>query len=362
MEIKANYQLLVEDVKKLAKELRIGIEDGLDHQLDEDVDELKSTLKGLINEGITTTVDKDDPKSSASDTLSGMPRSDAEIIKYFTGLDVSKYMKSKDVTQLVDSGVSFVYDRNKLLQNNMNPSFSRMSSGVNLRLNMSDFDTFEAQLQKAQDYFNNSMFVMEINGEIRYFMNPGIDMTPYVKVVCSNQVGDTARSRNRFDRLRDGSSRQNNKGSYADWTLLADGLQVVQKQFIDITDVVQNIKQGDFQAASDLIKSKDLGRVKTEEVSDKVENLKDGKLPDSTSAAYINIISMINNLKIKKTISEYKTTYTLFTDFNEGLEEDTEKFFDTLKEQIYVWKIDNEEVWIKAVIEAINKVVEKYNK
>ncbi len=220
---------------------------------------------------------------------------------------------------------------------------------------MSEMDTFDSQFGAAQNHFNNTIFMLEEGGKMNYYLNPGINLTNHLKVVCSRDTGDTDKSRKKFEKHR---VRRN----YADWTLTAEGLGVVKNKFIKLNDVVDSIKDGRYDDAIAILNSHKVSNDKVQKVADEIKNIKTSKNLKPDTQAYVNIVTLINNLKVRKTTSENKTTYSLYTNYGNELSDTEEQFLDTIKTEIFLWKISNEQRWIDTITKAINRVVEKFNK
>jgi len=350
VELKANLKAK-EDLEKLTVAIRKDvIENGLDKALTEDLEKLKASLKYIVNEGIRRDTDVQEQMDPRELKIS-IPRSDEEIIKHLTGLDLTKFMKTKDFSNLTDAGVVMAFDRKRHGYKVDEFTGHPMSSGVNVRMPMSALDTFEAQYNMAVNYFNSSLFIFEENGKLTYYLNPGINMTQYVKVVCSNQSGDNQRSRDKFEqhRLRRG---------FADWTMLAEGLEVVKSKFINLNDVIDRIKEGDFSEAENIMRNNGLRTHKATDLLDRMDNLTKKKKLDPSTEAYVNIVNLIKNLKISKRITKEKVTYTLVSSYNET-DEDPGDFFKKMDSAISYWKISNHRKWFTALVQEAEKVIKR---
>jgi hypothetical protein len=241
---------------------------------------------------------------------------------------------------------------------------SRMSSGVNLRLPMSPADTFENQYAQAVSYYNNAIFaIVDNSGKVNYYQNPGIDMTQYVKVVCSNKPGDTERSRQVFDRYKDGTRPGGRESSgkiqdFADWTLLKDGLDKVKSSFINVTDVIDKVKEGEHSEAKAVLEKVSQRATASNNLAEKVDDLKDNKKLDPSVQSYNNIVKLLKNLKLEKSVKKDRTFYTLVSQYDENVE-DYEKFQERLIREVRLWKIENEQSWVQELLKSIRKLVEK---
>lgn len=342
------------DAMKFAEELRTEAQVGLSDHIDSAVEDLKEELKTTVNNQIASAPAEQTGKDVRDQTLD-IPKSEVEIINQLLNIDITKFRTDRGYSTQVDSGVTVVTSRDKLKEKGIASDVSRMSSGVNFRMSMSEMDTFDSQFGAAQNHFNNTVFMLEEGGKINYYINPGINLSNYVKVVCSRETGNTAASNKKFEKHR---VRRN----YADWTLTAEGLGVVKNKFIKLNDVVDSIKDGRYDDAIAILNSHKVGNDKIQKVADEIKNIKTSKNLKPTTQAYVNIITLISNLKVRKTTSENKTTYSLYTNYGNELSDTEEQFLDTIKSEVFIWKITNEQKWIDTITKAVNRVVEKFNK
>jgi hypothetical protein len=353
IKIEVRDKNIIADLKKITKNIRQSIEQGLDNSLDKDLDILKAELKSIINSNINLKVVKEeDPHKSTIN----IAKSDAEIINQITKRDLSKIKTTKDYSEMVNSGITIIADRKNLKNKGLDATSSVMSSGANLRLPMSAESTFENQMQLAINHFNNSIFILEENGKLYYYMNPGIDLSKYVKIVCSRDTGDTERSRKKFNLYKNGrsSGSRGQAKDHADWTLLKDGIDVIKTKFIRLDTIIDDIKDSKYEDAIETINKKNLSNSKVQDIKEEIDNIKSKSNLLPTTKSYSNIITLINSLKIRKRISNYKTSYTLFSVDIENSKEE-EDFITAIKREIYLWKISNENHWIDVIIKAVNR-------
>lgn len=354
-----NIKINVKNIDKVSKlfegvknEIKPEVIDkSLDKVLAQDLAKLKTELLQTINNELRSKVTIQSQEGKTEDVV--MKRSDQEIIKHLTGVDLQKVSKTKDYNTIADGKLAIV--SNKALQKanidklSNNPT-SKMSSGVNLRLPISDADTFENQYARAVDYYNGAIFVIVENGRTKYYQNPGVDMTTYVKVVCSRETGTTDKSSNRWDKHKE-------KRGYADWTLLNDGLDKVRRDFIDITDVVEKIKSGDYEEAKNVLDHNSQKSNKPIDIVEKIDSIKSNNTEDSVKA-YNNIIQLLRKLRIEKSVKNDRTYYSLISNYDKGVD-DYQAFQEKLTSEIKLWKIDNEQKWIDTILKSIINLVNK---
>lgn len=332
----------------LKKQMKPEVVDkALDAPLSIDLAKLKQRLLNILNNEQKSKVEV--KNQGLGDSQINIKKSDEEIIKHLTGVDVSKVSKTKDYNSLADGKVAVI--SNKTIRGAMNQRTStslsgvKMPSGVNLRMRMDEIDTFNGQQAKAQTYFNQSIYVfVDVSGKANYYKNPGIDMTQYVKVVCSRDTGDTNASQKRWE------TGTGNRG-FADWTLLTEGVDRIKRDFVNVTDVVDKVKEGEYDEASRVL-NKVTKNASASEISSKIDDLKTGKSLGPTVNSYNNVVKLIKNLRIEKSVKKDSVSYTLVSTYDETTK-DFQNFQDKLREEANLWQISNEKSWINSVVQAI---------
>lgn len=351
------------------------IDKSLDNVLNKDLVELKNKLLNIVNNDLRSKVIIQEQEGKPEQIL--MKKSDQEITKHLTGVDLEKVSKTRDFTTLADGNLAIV--SNKTLQKanidrmTANPT-SKMSSGVNLRLPMSEFDSFENQYAKALNYYNNALImIVDNNGNTDYYLNPGIDLSEHVKVVCSKETGDTSYSRERWYKHRD-------KRGFADWTLTAEGVERVKRSFIKYNDVINKVKEGDFAEAINIHTAKSTKTIynnsarkidnditqridtdktqKIDDITQKIQDLDEKTAADPSVQAYSNLVKLIKNLRINKEKKQDRVVYTLVSVYDETVE-DYSKFSEQLQRDVKMWKISNEKKWVNIILIHIVRLVNK---
>lgn len=341
---------VIDTIKKQMKPQVIN--KSLDLTLSADLARLKVKLLSMLNNETKSKVEV--KNQSLGDTQINIKKSDEELIKHLTGVDLTKVSQTKDYNTLADGKLAVITNKtaSKPIDSLNGSPTSRMSSGVNLRLPIGEADSFESQYNQALNYFNNATFVfVDNNGKANYYVNPGIDMTRFVKVVCSRESGNTGRSSDKWDSHRD-------KRGFADWTLLAEGVQEVKKNFVNITDVIDKLKEGDYDEAKHILSRVSRKGLQSTDVFSKIDELKEKKSLAPSVEAYNNIVKLIRNLKLEKTVKKDSVSYTLVSTYDDTTK-DFENFQDKLRDEANLWQISNEHKWIMTLIQAISKLCEK---
>ncbi len=342
----------LDKVTKLFAEMKSKIKPevinkSLDKILADDLAKLKTKLLTSVNNELKSKVSLQEKEGKVEEVL--MKKSDQEILKHLTGVDLASISKTRDFNTLADGKLAVV--SNKTLQkaniDRLNShTTSKMSSGVNLRLPMSEADTFDNQYSQAINYYNGAIFaIVDNTGKVNYYKNPGIDMTQYIKVVCSRDAGPTDRSKDRWDKHRD-------KRGFADWTLLQDGLDRVKRDFINLTDAIEKVKEGEHEDAKNILNKVAQKSNAASNITEKINDLKDRNKLDPSVESYNNMIRLLKNLQIEKSIRNDRTFYTLISVYDENTM-DYQKFQERLVNEIKLWKITNEQRWIEQVLKSI---------
>jgi hypothetical protein len=347
---------ILTDIEKLKKDVRKNIVDyGLDERLSSDVTLLKRKLLGFVNSAkqqIEVPTKKDEPQLTTT-------KSEEELIKHFTGLDVQTIKKNKNFGDLVDHKVAFVRKDKNMLGND--PAPHKMTPGIQYKLDMNELDTFESQHAAALDYFNNALYVIEEGGTRKFFVNPGgHDLSRFVKVVCTKDTGDTASARDRFESYRNGNDRSRNVGGFALWTLRKEGIDYIKKNFIDMTDVVEKIQNGQEDDAISSSNAKSGRSSAIREFQEKVQDIKERKDLAPSVEAYLNIVKLIKSMQILKTMYDEGVRYSLVTVDNSSTNDKDEEFLDKVRDQIYMWEVSHQEKWVNTLLRKINNLLQDY--
>jgi len=331
---------IIEDFDSFQKAIRKEvIENGVDAALNQSLEELKNTLKDIVNKGTVPEKKGIITKEETEEHTIKIPKSDEEILKFLTGVDVDKVNKNKDFTSAVESNVAFVMNKkNKQL--------------VRYRMNMDANETFDDHYNKAKNFYNQALFVFADGaGNTKYYANPGIDLSQYVKVVCSRETGDTKKSRDKFELHRD-------RRGYADWALKAEVLRTIQSSFIDVSSIIDEIKDGDFEEAKRISSTTHKNLKRVSEFEEKIDSLRTRDKLTPGITGYTNTVTLIRNLKILKKVQEDKVTYELISDYSgEGNEVG---FFDEIERNVALWVMTNEDKWFQAIVMAAAKVIKNF--
>jgi hypothetical protein len=347
--ISSNAFQLVKDLERFKKELNTTIKIGLDKPLSDSVQELKDVLLSVINKDIK------DNKTQSANTLNekdlDIPKSQDEIIKHLTNVDLNQIRTKKDYTTFVENKALIVNEHR-----------------VRLRIPMSGAETFDMQHSQAISFFNKATFIFnDGQGNLSYHINPGIDMSQYVKVVCSRDTGDTPKSRKKFDNYKNSKKmpRQDSSeiGRFSEWSLKQDAVKYIKQAFININPIIKDIQNGDYDdALLKLHTSYSGNNPNIQNVKNKVEELRDKKNLQPSTEAYSNIISLIRNMKFAKSIAPTAVRYTLISNYNSSAEQEANEkiFMDEIQRQIFIWGSINEKLWFYKLAQVIEKFIERF--
>jgi len=355
IKITVDYQKALAGFEKIKKQLRPEvINKSLDPTLTIDLAKLKLKLFNMLNNDQKSKVEI--KNQALGETQVTIKKSDQEVIKHLTGIDIDKVSMNKDNNTLADGKVAVISNKTirATLDKRTGTSLTglKMPSGVNLRISMNEIDSFDSQQARAENYFNEAVYVfVDANGKSNYYKNPGIDMKSYIKVVCSKDSGKTGPSEQRWNT---GTS---NRG-FADWTLLTEGVDRIKRNFINITDVVDKIKEGDHEEAKSVLEKVSQRSTTTTTVASKIDNLKENKDLSPSVSSYSNIVKLIKNLKIEKTIKTDSVIYTLVSTYDETIK-DYGSFQDKIGQEANLWQVSNEKHWIQAIVNSIVRLAVK---
>lgn len=340
----------IEDFGKFKIQIREKvIEKGLDSSVEGSLQKLKQDLNYLVNTRIKAAASTDNQKDALNNTKVILPKSDQEILKHLTGVDLDKINKSKDYSTPIKDGV--------LLVDNYR---------VRLRLPISPFSEFDEVFAQAKKFFNEALFVIRDGNRVRYLKNPGIDISEFVKVVCSRDTGDTDRARKKFEHYRDSNSmsRQGNSdiGRFAEWSLKQDGMRKIMDRnsgFVDMTSIIDKIKEGEIDEAVALAKNIQ-DKASGTRIVEQVQKLGNNEAVNPTTRAYLNVIQLIKNLKIVKNIYPEVVTYGLSSTIGEDVEE--QDLYQEIQKNITLWLIENDNIWFSELVKVAEKTIQDFYK
>jgi hypothetical protein len=350
--------------EKFKREFEVEIiQYGLDEPLKESLDKLKTSLKFLINEKTLSKPDQqvsqDVPVTSATElnqTKTTMPKSDAEIIKHLTQgkVDPTKHNKNKEYTTPHETNLVFG-NKNK---------HGEINTRVALRQEITSDESVESQFSKAKAFFNKTMFALpDRSGKVQYYANPGIDLSADVKIKCSTQTGDgnadPKRGLSPAERFkRDSKNKEDENGRhFSEWTLKQAAVTRIQASFINITPVVDAVKDGDFDRAVTIAKIQDKSG-KLPEVVKQTAQLPDGPAVAESTRNYTNLLKLVNNLTQIKKSSYTQVVYSLVSDYTASREDKI--YIDEVKLAIRNWVTENEEQWFNAFVKKVENLIKKY--
>lgn len=323
------------------------IETGLDLPIQNSLEELKNQLRFILNEKVPA-INSSNTKAPEGIPNLDMPKSDQELLQHLTGIDIDKIRGTKDYTSGIEAGV-VVSDNYR----------------VRLRLPVSSEEDIEENYQKAIQFFNNAIIVFKDSvGNLQYYLNPGIDLSQFVKIVCSRDNGVTERSKDKFEKYKSSNRMtrqgQSEIGRFTEWSLKQVGVQEILKNFINITPVIGALKSGDYDEASFLLGRNKNGS-RTNDLIDKVDDLKNGKNLGPSAASYNNLVQLVANLDIEKTITSEETEYKLVSKYN-STETGIDDFLFEVTKEAKLWIITNTNKWIYALVRIIEKTISTFEK
>ena len=351
-----DFDTFLEFKKDLRSEV---IESGLDTAMMLAGKEVKDTLDYLVNKQITmngqTPITSQNATTQQQNALGqptvDIPKSEEELVKFLTNgkSDPSKYNKAKDYTTLSESNIVFGNASRGMAAANR----------VTLRMQIDANETVQDQYVKAKQFFQESVFALpDAAGNMNYYLNPGIDLTPYVKIKCSTVTGDGAGKTRKGLNPQERFERAGTNKGYADWTIKQEAVNIVRNNFINITDVLNFIKQGDFDRAREIVTRVDKND-KLQPLKEQLDKLETGNNLPATTQSYANALALINNLKIIKKITQEDVTYTLVSNYSD-FEDKQADFFEQIQRAIRGWIVDHEDYWFNSLVKRVDKLIKQY--
>ena len=341
--IKGDKDKFLTKIKTAIKEK--VIKSSLDKILKNDVIELKKSLKQVIKnkveikdlEGKAVTLE--DP-NHVNKTINKTPVSVEEQVKR----DILKHL-GVDIDKIPNTPYTTTNDGNVLI---MKDGFIKFRSPV------SPYSNYETEQSLVLERFRNSIIFDPNTGN---FYKP-TSKTAFPKPECSNKAGDHERSKDVFE------SRKNSKnqrrltaidktgiGPFVTWTLFKNDLDNIVKDSINLKEITQAIIDGKHD---EILKK--LGTISNinetvTEIKEKIEILKQNKDTVPGVKSFQNINTLIDNLKLKKTLDQDSATYSLISNYDE--DETNRPFLEEIIRQIGIWKGAKEKLWINAIINRI---------
>ncbi len=357
-EFKLEKEITEKEFLRLRDEFKKQIiVNGLDDILAKSIAQLQTQLKFVVNEQIRSgtnvvgPVQPSDATNGLDQPTINVPRSEEEILKFLTNgkTDLSKYNKAKDFSTLSETGVVF---------GNKSKNMDR-ANRVSLRMDIDDGETVEGQFAKAKRFFQDAVFALpDAAGQTKYYANPGLDITGFVKIKCSTLTGDG--DAQPFEGMSPAQrfQRDRHRKGYADWTLKQDGVDFIRKNFVDLSPIIEAIKDGNFATAGRLLAKADKGN-KLSSLRTQVYNLENPTTQPVSMQAYNNSISLINNIQLTKKTDSLSTVYSLVSSYNDFPAGEA-TFFENLMRNIRSWVVANEEAWFQELVKKVDELIKKF--
>lgn len=350
-------EITEKDFLKLQKEFKKEvINSGLDGIVQTSVVKLQESLRFLINEQIrladtTAPASRTNSVNGLGQTSVNPPQSEQEILKFLTNgkTDLSKYNSAKDYTTLQESGVVFGQKSKSMDKANR----------VALRMQILEGETVESQFARAKGFFQEAIFALpDAGNKIKYYANPGLDITGYIKIKCSTMTGSGNESP--FDGMSPAErfKKDSTGKGFADWTLKQDGVDFIRRNFLDLTPIIEAIKEGDFGKASNLLRRADKGN-KLSPLREQLANINSKTSQTVSMQSYTNTIELINNIQITKKIDDISTVYNLVSSYQDFAAEEV-NFFESLKRSIRSWVVANEDAWFQQLVDKADQLIKKF--
>lgn len=229
-------------------------------------------------------------------------------------------------------------------------------------------DTFRTLYDQAIRVFDEAMIaIIDESGKTKYYVNPGgVTLQNYVKIHCSTSTSLEKQSQ-RFDEI--------SHYEKAEFHLQMKGtglVQFIESRFIDITDVVDSLKNGDPEKAEEeLTKTISIAKNKNphldlstdpvySDIVEKIRQVEEMREKVPSIEQYFNLIETVKNLQIHKKNKPSGPEYSLGTFSNKGEYVPLDRMITDLQSAYLSWKIRESTSWIKSVQKSIELILDKY--
>jgi len=353
IEIK-NAGSIVSDLKKFSKEIRGSIEDGLDIDLDKGVEDLKSTLMDYINFQITEKTPDPMDQTQKID----VPKSKIELMKEIFNVDI----QNSDVMKPTSKGRT-LDDKSKVMV---------MKQGrIKAWQNVNDASTYFGQEYYFKERLMDGIVYDADKGKMYKLPENSVKG---IKLDCSTDTGQTLNSEKKFTAYKQSEKITRRKGDSPDqriavWTTRKEDLNFMMRNAIDLDTLIIDVSEGKYDTAITKLQTHDTKGIYRDPI-EKIQNIKAGKVAQPGTKVYLQIQDLVKNLKIRKRVADYKTTYTLVTSYakaldssEQGMLDDSEdSFLHVLRQQIFIWEIENEQQWLDTITKKVEELIKRYNK
>ncbi len=350
IQIKVNFDKDLKDFTDLKQHIMRNAEFGVDKALDKAVDSLKNSLLKILNSDVKSFSSEDfrDTEAATYSPSMNIPKSKADIIKHIFGEDLKNadaYKKTSKGNTTNDNSNVFVIENNR----------------IKAWQSIGDSSTLDSEDSRFKNRLVNGIIIDSKTGKM-YKPNPkDIKGT---KLECSTDTGNTLNSNKKFDaykqsgkmsRQKEGSPSQ----SLAVWTMRQEDVGNMMKGAVSIDAIVDSILEGDFDTAKSL-----LGKINADKTTQdslkKIDDIKNNKNLSPDIESFLAANKLIRNLKVEKKPLKNYTKYTLFSNYDSKADENV-KFMASLRQEITVWLVTNEDLWFKAIVDQVYQALEKYD-
>ncbi len=332
----------IKDLQSIKKDLMLYIPFKAKASVEEALPELRITLNSIMTRMYNS---KEDTKSvkNTPDTIN-VPKLKRDIIKEVFGNDIDAHNQNN--TNSKNDNVNIFVNRDKRIK---------------AWQSVSDSSTYQTEENKFKNRLLNSLIVDYGTGRM-YAPDP--DTVKGIKVECSTDVGETLNSSKKFDAYKNSQNITRTLSPYqraAIWTVKQADVDLIVKNSISIDNIVNEIMQGNYKSAQEILKQKNKTGVYTTAI-EKIEGIRKGKTDSVDLESYYKLKKLIANLRIKRTDGQKKISISLVTSYDASVEEAAIDFFTEMKKYIYLWMVSNQDKWTRDIIKAIEIVIKKYNK
>lgn len=341
VELTANFDKLDLITKeKLKEDVRKElIRDGLNDTLQNSLKFLKAEVEQALNSEVRFKTVIENSEDIQDSLAVNIPKTHKDVIKELFGVDLDKVNPNVDFTRYGQSNVVLL---------NSNRAILKMDESI--------FSDSSQSYEKAVKFFQEAIFI-DLSGQTpRYFYaDPKLNIQQWVKAFCSRDVGITPRTQKRFTGFQ-------SKGE-SEWRLKQEGVKQINKNSVDISGVIDLILKGDYETASNALKSKPYSRL-NHYVDQKIQQFQKGQTVTTDFAIYNSILAFVRNMHFEKIVTDKMVTYRLVSNYTEadGTNGAYKHFFDELDSKLSIWFLINEKEWFFDLVDKAEKLIRRYQK
>jgi hypothetical protein len=295
--------------------------------------------------------------TSSTKATSSMPIADATIINAINKADLQKKNIRSEIGRITDSAAVVVLQKAGAAGGNVPPMYRRQAIPG---------ESFKSAFNEAMEQFNKAIIaIINVDNTVSYFYNPGISLERFVKVHCSRSTDEGAQ----IKRFGDLSGRE-----HIHWQLMSEPKkdtgnleEFVRKNFVNITPVVDKVKDADTQGAKEVAEiilrntpstAKNVNFNQDEQyknILEAIESVDKQKEEIPSLKLYTRLVETVKNMKAHKKLKNAGAEYSIVTGGTDPVSLD--EFTTELRRVYLLWNLRERDFWVETINRAIQNVL-----